>query len=226
MMMVTISLYLQNVGGYSAYQSGLIFITMSGTFALLSVLGGKAADQVNPMKMVFTGLVMMAAAGLIATLTIDSLYFICGFLTIFGLGLGVSVPAVNTSMMRSVPKAIMSTASGIFTTANTLGHTFGVIVSTSVLTGIGQYNLLHRVGEADLSFTQEYRDLLLSVFGSAHRNFTKIEEIGGIELVAKLDAIMDTAFTGAMVYVMIILATLSVFAALGARKQINMFDEK
>ncbi len=161
MIIVLMALYLQNTLGYSSYETGLIFVAMTITMGLLSLIGGKMIDIWDiKAPMIFAGLAILLANILMVFLKTDSsLTYVCTCLFFAGIGLGTYFPACNTAMMRPIPSEDLNVASGLYTMLMMLGNTFSVILSTTLVVFFGKHDLLAHTQTLNLSASQ-HQDLV------------------------------------------------------------------
>jgi EmrB/QacA subfamily drug resistance transporter len=137
-------LYLQSARGNSALMAGLELLPMSVTFAIVSQLSGKIANEFGPRLPMTAGMAMMGA-GLFMLALIplnDSLILIEAALLVIGCGLGLNTGPVNAVAVANVPAARSGTASGLVNTARMVGATLGVAALGAVFAtfagGIGE----------------------------------------------------------------------------------------
>ena len=161
MIIVLMGLYLQNTLNYSSYETGLVFIAMTITMGLLSLIGGKMIDVCGiKAPMVFGGLMTFVATTLMIYLTTDSsLFYVCTCLFFAGIGMGTFFPASNTAMMHPVPPDDLNVASGVYTMFMMVGNTISVILATMLVVFFGKAKLLENTQTMMLSPTQ-HQDLV------------------------------------------------------------------
>lgn len=160
LVLVMMGLFVQKTLGYSSYESGFIFLSMTLAIGILSPIGGRLADRMDMRTPIIFGLFSLSLATFFMSILGEnsSLYAVLGCLFLSGLGLGFSFPCINTAMFRSVNPMDISTASGIFTMSMMLGNTLSVILSTSLLVMFGrtylQSSFLHESGALSLAEQQ------------------------------------------------------------------------
>jgi len=127
-------LYLQSARGATALQAGVAMLPMSVTFAIVSQLSGKIANDFGPRLPMTAGMTMMGIGlFMLALIPIDnSLLLIEAALLIIGCGLGLNTGPVNAVAVANVPAARSGTASGLVNTARMVGATLGVAVLGAV----------------------------------------------------------------------------------------------
>jgi EmrB/QacA subfamily drug resistance transporter len=134
-----VSLYLQNVLGTGAMQTGLAFLP----FALAIAAGVHGASHIvtqhgvrTPMAVAFTvvaaGMLLLSHAGADGTYAADVLP---GML-VAGVGLGIVLVCVSVSIMTSAQDHETGMLSGLNTTGHEIGGSIGIAVLATVATGL------------------------------------------------------------------------------------------
>jgi EmrB/QacA subfamily drug resistance transporter len=123
-------LYLQSLGGASAFRVGLELLSLSLTFVIVSHYSGALAKRFGPRAMMTAGLGAMGAGLLLLTFvsTSPNMLLIETALTVIGVGLGLNTGPVNAVAVASLPPARSGTASGLVNTARMVGATLGIAV--------------------------------------------------------------------------------------------------
>lgn len=109
-------------------RAGLIMLATPVVMMVTSPYGGQMADRLGTRRPAMSGL---AAVGLgcllMSRLNLhSSLPYILFALGLFGLGNGISVAAINTAIISSVPSAHTGVASGMSSTIRNIGQSLGV----------------------------------------------------------------------------------------------------
>jgi DHA2 family methylenomycin A resistance protein-like MFS transporter len=127
-------LYLQTIGGYSAFAAGLALLPMSLTFVVVSQLSGRLARQVGARVMMTAGMACMGSGLLLLCLVSiePNLLLIEVGLLVIGVGLGLNTGPVNAVAVASVPAGRAGTASGLVNTTRMVGATLGIAVLGSI----------------------------------------------------------------------------------------------
>jgi len=213
--LVIIGLYLQNIQGYSPYEAGLIFLSMTCALGLLSPFGGSLVDKMDARYPICGGLLLLGA-----TLTF-AMFFntntdkatLLVVLFAMGLGMGLSFPALNAMMMKVVDPKNLSTASGTFIMAACTSNSLGVVASTSLFTGLGAFYFNQSLGLDASLLSPEKTQALLTVLGSAYRDMSLLSEFTPQDITRYL-AEINTSLVGALFWVMGLVTTLSFGATL------------
>src|SRR4051794_5569136 len=133
------SLYLQQLRGLSAFQTGCVFLPMMITGALLTPFSARVAERLGSRPVVTAGLGVMAAglaviAGAPATTPVWALALL---MILVGLAGPLTIPPVTAVLLNSVPAHQAGTASGVFNTSRQIGGALAIAVFGSLLAGHG-----------------------------------------------------------------------------------------
>jgi predicted MFS family arabinose efflux permease len=123
-------LYLQQLGGASAFKVGLELLPMSLMFVAVSHYSGALARRFGPRVLMTAGMTAMGSGLMLLTLvgTAPNLILIQAALIVIGAGLGLNTGPVNAVAVASLPPARSGTASGLINTARMIGATLGIAV--------------------------------------------------------------------------------------------------
>src|SRR5215468_3280960 len=127
-------LYLQSLGGISAFMVGLALLPLSVTFVIVSQYSGALVKRFGPRVMMTAGMAAMGGGLVLLTFVSQTpnMVLIQTALLIIGAGLGLNTGPVNTVAVASVPPARSGTASGLVNTSRMVGATLGVAVLGSL----------------------------------------------------------------------------------------------
>ena len=127
-----LSLYLQKINEFSPFEAGAILIFQPITQAVLSPLTGYFSDKVEPRFLATSGM-LLNALGLFLLAFINSntpVTLIIIYLIIMGVGFALfSSPNMNT-IMGSVERPQLGTASGVSATMRILGQITSMSIAT------------------------------------------------------------------------------------------------
>ena len=126
-----ITLFVQEVQGYSPLQAGLRTMPWTGTIMLVAPLAGIVAGRVGSRPVVVAGMAAQALAlaliGLRATPAAPYTDLLPAFL-LGGLGMGLSFAPLSAAVMGAITDHRQGQASGVYNTVRELGGVFGVAV--------------------------------------------------------------------------------------------------
>ncbi len=133
--MLLLPLYLQEVHGYSALETGLLLLPQAVTAAIAMPLGGYLSDRFGPRPVVATGMVMLAFGGLLlAQIHPDSSnWLVVSALLLRGFAMGFSMMPSMAAAMARVPRHLSSSASSISNSLQRIGSSIGIAVLVTVL---------------------------------------------------------------------------------------------
>lgn len=137
-----LSLFLQQVQGYSAAATGLRFLPLNGAFILASILSGYASAKLGWRTAITSGF-LIAGLGVLSLAQIqpntpygDMLWQ----LMLVGFGIGFTLSPLTAVGMDSAPTAHSGIAAALLNTSTRLGGALGIAVQGSVLAqGLGHH---------------------------------------------------------------------------------------
>jgi EmrB/QacA subfamily drug resistance transporter len=130
-----LSLYLQDVLGYSAVQSGVAFVAFAGTVVVVSNIAQAVVGRIGVRATLTAGLLTSAASvALLTRLPIDGHYFWDLFpaFVLGGAGMGLSFVPVTIGGLSGVERADAGVASGLINTSRQIGGAIGIAAATAI----------------------------------------------------------------------------------------------
>ena len=135
---VTVTLYMQRALGYRPAQAGLGLVPVAAVIAAVSLgLSARLTARFGARPLLLAGLAMITAA--LALLTGVPAH--AGYaarllppLVLFGIGAGLTLPAVTSLGMSDATDADAGVISGVFNTAQQVGGALGVALLTTLAT--------------------------------------------------------------------------------------------
>ncbi|WP_132208261.1 MFS transporter [Kribbella steppae] len=130
------TLYLQNLLGWSSFETALAFLPAGLLVATLSPNAGKLADRIGTEAMIVAAMALFVVGyGLSLRIGPESAYFSTVFPTIMliGLGFAIGFPALNIQAVSGVPDHEQGLASGLFNTSNQVGGAVVLAIVTAVI---------------------------------------------------------------------------------------------
>jgi len=136
-MFLMLTLYMQQVLGYSAMQSGVAYLAVAGTAIIWSAVAAQLVTRVGVKPVLVTGM---------TALTIGLVYFtqvsvggsylgdlLPGFLVV-GLGIGFSFVPISIAALAGVQPAEAGLASGLINTSQQIGGALGIAALSTIAT--------------------------------------------------------------------------------------------
>jgi EmrB/QacA subfamily drug resistance transporter len=130
-----LSLYLQQVLGYSAMESGVAFVGFAGTVVVVSNVAQAVVGRLGVRATLVTGLLLSAlSVGLLTRLPLDGHYFWDLFpaFVLGGAGMALSFVPVTIGGLAGVDRADAGVASGLINTSRQIGGAIGIAASTAI----------------------------------------------------------------------------------------------
>ncbi len=129
-------LYLQNSLGYTAIQSGAVFLPVGIIQGLMSPISGFFGNKINPKIPIASGIILLAGSfflnSQLSYLTEHS--FVMLSLYIRGFALGILFTPLSAISLSEIPRDQMGQASGISNVIRQLAGSFGVAILATMLT--------------------------------------------------------------------------------------------
>ena len=129
-----ITLYFQNVQGYSPLQAGVRSLPMTMMLMAVAPLAGKINARIGPRLQLTVGM-LLSSAGLfgLSRIGVHSSYnAIWPFYSLMGAGLAFAMPAVSATGMAAVDPRKAGIASGVINASRQVGGALGIAVMGSL----------------------------------------------------------------------------------------------
>jgi EmrB/QacA subfamily drug resistance transporter len=163
--MFDVALYLQRVQGYTALETGVRILALTGVVALSSAMCWPLARRTGPGLLVLSGAALMAG-GLFGLAQLDahsSYGAVWPFLALVGVGIGPAQAGAARGIVASVPGERAGIAADLHVTAAQLGAVLGLTVVGSIIATRVSSVLPTRLIAAGVP-----RHLALQLAGTAH----------------------------------------------------------
>ena len=131
-----LTLFLQNVEGYSAFQAGLRSLPMTGAIIVMAPTAGWLAGRIGP-RIPMAGGLAIAGGGMLLMERITpgmpygSLWW---NLTLLGVGMGLVMAPMTAAVMGAVPRARAGMASATSNASREVGGVFGIALLGAIVT--------------------------------------------------------------------------------------------
>ena len=129
-------LWLQNVVGYSAFQTGLVLLGLAGGSFFASGLVPMVSHRFGPINAVRLGLLleMLGLAGLGLFLRPTSTWVVVTpLLAVYGIGVGFATSQLTGVVLADVPVQKSGQGSGTQSTSRQVGSAFGIAILGTIL---------------------------------------------------------------------------------------------
>ena len=134
-----VSVYLQEIRGYSAIKTGVVF-TAATLGILASSLAAERLAKRFPQKTLIVAGFVVTIAGIVLLLVLvrgsDSIWAFVPGLALIGLGVGAMLtPSVNV-VQSSFPEELQGEISGLSRSISNLGSSFGTAIAGTILVSV------------------------------------------------------------------------------------------
>ena len=134
-MFLMLTLYMQQVLGYSAMKTGVAYIAVAGSVIVWSMVAQQLVTRVGVKPVLVTGMSLLTVGLLYFTqVSVGGSYLgdlLPGFLVI-ALGMGFSFVPISIAALAGVPAKDAGLASGLINTSQQIGGALGIAVLSSV----------------------------------------------------------------------------------------------
>ncbi len=130
-----VSLYLQNILGYSAVQAGATFLPMTLLIMLVAPVAGKLADRFGSRWLVAAGMTLVSLSlALFSRLDLDSTFWTAfPGLVAGGLGMALTMTPMMTAGLAAVPVDKAGVGSGVLNSFRQVGGALGIAVIGAIM---------------------------------------------------------------------------------------------
>ncbi|HUQ22627.1 MAG TPA: DHA2 family efflux MFS transporter permease subunit [Gaiellaceae bacterium] len=132
-----VSLYMQNVLGYSAVQAGAAFLPMTIIVILVAPIAGKASDRFGSRWLMTIGMVLLGVQLLyLSQLGVDATFWnlLPGFL-VGGLGMSMTMTPTAAAATRAVPVEKSGVGSAVLNAMRQVGGSVGIALMGAIVAG-------------------------------------------------------------------------------------------
>ena len=135
--MLLLPLYLQEVHGYDAIETGLLLLPQAAVAAISMPLGGYLTDRIGPKWVVATGMILLTIGSVVlAQIHYNSSnWLVISALMLRGFAMGFAMMPTMSAAMARVPRRYTSRASSITNTLQRVSSSVGIAVLVTVLAG-------------------------------------------------------------------------------------------
>jgi EmrB/QacA subfamily drug resistance transporter len=213
-----LTLYLQNILGYSPLQAGFVFLAFSAVLAMVDSFAGRLAATVGSRLPMAAGMALCAVAFLLLLLLTPTsgLTIVILALLVAGVGQALAYTVSTTAGMQSIPEAKAGAASGILSMIRLVGAVFGVAVTGALFKERENGKLAELLAASGAKLDSSDRaeiQGLLSGSAAAEEKLTRIAPDVARQIEQVVREAFVYAFDGAMLLCMVV-SVAGVLAAL------------
>jgi EmrB/QacA subfamily drug resistance transporter len=162
-----VSLYMQNILGYSATEAGASFLPMTLLIILVAPVAGKLSDRVGSRWLMGAGLTLVSGS----LLVFSRLDLSSGFWDLFpglivgGLGMALSMAPTTAAAMGSVPVDTAGVGSAVLNSMRQVGGALGIAVMGAIVAS--HLDVPVTSPQAPAQFVEGFQQALLVAAGIA-----------------------------------------------------------
>jgi EmrB/QacA subfamily drug resistance transporter len=130
-----VSLYMQNILGFSAVQTGAAFLPMTILIILIAPLAGRVSDRIGSRSLMTSGMVLVAIQLLwFSRLGVNETFFdlLPGFL-VGGVGMALVMTPSAAAAVRSVPVDQAGVGSAVLNAFRQVGGSLGIAIMGAII---------------------------------------------------------------------------------------------
>lgn len=171
--MFLLPIYLQNLVGFTALQSGLLLLPGAIVMLIMSPISGILFDKVGPRPLAIVGLLITAVTTYeFTTLTLDTPYInIVVIYAIRAFGMSLLMMPIMTAGMNQLPKQLNSHGTAMANTLRQISGSIGTSVLTTIYTNRTTFHyaaMADQTNTADPTFMHTLQSTIQSVAQSMH----------------------------------------------------------
>ena len=128
-------IYMQNLRGYSAMQSGMMMLPQAIVTGIMMPISGKLFDRYGAKWLTIIGLIIVSGCTyMLSKLTLDTPYStVTLIMAVRGFGNGLAMMPMQTEGMNSVPQELTARATALNTTIRQVAGSLGIAILTTIL---------------------------------------------------------------------------------------------
>ncbi len=134
-MFLMLTLYMQQVLGYSALKTGVAYLAVAGTSILWAAVASQLVTSIGVKPVLVTGMALLAVGLFLFTqVSVEGSYvtdLLPGFLVV-GVGMPFAYVAINIAALAGVEAEQAGLASGLINTSQQIGGALGIAILSSV----------------------------------------------------------------------------------------------
>ncbi|MGB2875199.1 MAG: DHA2 family efflux MFS transporter permease subunit [Gaiellaceae bacterium] len=166
---LVLTLYVQQVLGWSALKTGVTFLATAGTTVIWAGVAQALTTRFGPRPVIVVGLVVLAASmGWYTQIPVHGHFWpnlLPAYVT-FALGLAFSFVPVTIAALAQVESDDAGLASGLINTNQQVGGAIGVALASTIFISRA-HHLLHTGHSAPAAFTSGYQDAFWALIALA-----------------------------------------------------------
>jgi EmrB/QacA subfamily drug resistance transporter len=130
-----VSLYVQQILGYSPTQAGASFLPWTLLIIVLAPQAGRLSDRIGPKPLVTSGLVVLAVSLLLFARmgTDETFWVLLPAMVLGGIGMSLAMAPVTAAAMGSVPRDKAGVGSAVLNSMRQVGGSLGIAIMGAIV---------------------------------------------------------------------------------------------
>jgi EmrB/QacA subfamily drug resistance transporter len=130
-----VSLYVQNILGYSPTKAGATFLPMTLLIVIIAPIAGNLSDKIGSRWLMGAGMTLLGIGGLLyQRIGVDTSYWtLLPPMLVGGVGLALTMSPMTSAAMASVPIDKAGVGSGVLNSFRQVGGSLGIAVMGAIL---------------------------------------------------------------------------------------------
>jgi EmrB/QacA subfamily drug resistance transporter len=130
-----VSLYVQNILGYTPTQAGALFLPMTLLIIIIAPIAGKASDRIGPRWLMGAGMTLVGISLLLyQRVGLDSDFWtLLPSLLLGGAGMALTMSPMTAAAMSSVPVDKAGVGSGVLNSFRQMGGSLGIALMGAIV---------------------------------------------------------------------------------------------
>lgn len=188
--LILLPIYMQNLRGLSAFQSGLFTLPLAFAAVLAAIIGGRIVDRFGPRVVLLPGLVLMGFSTwqlALVSLTTSYSWLLLVF-AVRGLGLGCLIQPLTVAALSKVARSQYTQASSLNTVVRFIFTSLGIAVLSTLVQSRATTHimtLIQHLRPASQSATMQLQSLGLNL---------AVQDAFWLSLAALIPAIIAVLF--------------------------------
>jgi EmrB/QacA subfamily drug resistance transporter len=133
--MFLVPVFLQQAKGYTAFDTGLIMLPQAIAAGIFMPIGGKLFDRIGARPLAFLGMLLVTLGAFLLSRidASDGVIMIMGPISLLGAGMGLSMMPLNTHLMQSAPRDLVSRVTSLTNAAQQVVGSLAVAGLTTLV---------------------------------------------------------------------------------------------
>ncbi|MFL0198589.1 DHA2 family efflux MFS transporter permease subunit [Clostridium sp. WILCCON 0269] len=209
-------LFLQNIRGYTAMETGIIMLPAAILTGLLMPISGNLFDKIGAKPIVIPGIIILAISSYHISTLINmnsSREMITLILCVRAVGIGLAMMPISTVGMNAVPKNLIGRASALSNTIRQIAGSLSVTIMSTIIQSRTNYNYL-KLSEQITVYNATSNNTIstLTKLYMAEGQSLKTAKASAISMIAQM--LEGQATVDAMAYALAVISVIVVLAVI------------